>query len=56
MDNNDLQDAQRCFGNIREAYYQLETTFQRLCTGMADLQERLDRLENVNTGTKGEQP
>ena len=45
MTNNELQDAQRSFGNLREAIYQLESTFQKLFAGLAEIDHRLETLE-----------
>lgn len=45
MDNGELRTAQRAFINLSQAVVALEKVFQRMCTNMADIQERLDRLE-----------
>ncbi|MBC2710886.1 MAG: hypothetical protein HGJ94_07785 [Desulfosarcina sp.] len=48
MDRTQMQDAQRCFGDLREAVFQLERTFQAVCENVTDLQGRLDKLESAD--------
>jgi hypothetical protein len=50
MDQKEMQDAARALGSLRDAVYQIEGVFKQVCEGMADLQNRVAKLENGSRG------